>query len=556
MPIMATAHLPCSEAVTPSNDEILQQLGQILSNRRFASAERNANFLRYIVNAVIEGKRDELKEVVIAMEIYGRSTDYDPKIDSIVRVEATRLRAKLQSYYEQEGREDAVRITIPKGSYVPCFERVAPIESPALEPESRRPLALEHELPKRYDQGDGGSRFPSRARVRSASLGLIGRGRVRRIWLPSALLLVLTFVGLSGVGNAQKGEKVDPEGLAAWQEGNDLLRQDPHNSSSDYGAPLTLRRAIERYEFAVANSPRFADAWASLAEAYEYASAYVGRDRDQDARRAEMAARRAVALNEKLAYSHAMLALILSYIKWDFAGAESAYRKAIAMDPHNVYAIVEYVDLLRQTGRLEQAANEIHKARALLPAMQVLAVKEAELHLDQKRPEAAIATAKAAVELGHNYPRAHVVLGMAWEAKTEFERALAEYRKALAINENDRHALPAYGYLLAVMGRREEARSVARQLEDMNTRIRNCAFQVSVVYAGLGEQERALAWFERAYQTRQAAVPLAATAEYRLNSLRRYPQFDAIIRQLGLRTVAPTHSASLVTAFSPTTDAT
>jgi tetratricopeptide (TPR) repeat protein len=554
MPIMATASLPCSEKVTPARDDILRQLEQILTNRRFASAERNANFLRYVVNAAIEGKRDELKEVVIAMEIYGRSTDYDPKIDSIVRVEATRLRSKLQSYYEHEGSEDPVRITVPKGSYVPCFERLAPKESPGSAPESL-PIISEHESAAQFDRGENKSPLPYSFRPRSRSAGPIRQGGIRRIWLTGAALLALTCLGVSRGANPTRTAKVDAEGFSAWQEGNELLRQDPHSSLSDYGAPLTLRRAIERLEFAAAKSPRFAEAWASLAEAYEYASAYVGRNRDEDARRGEMAARRAVALNEKLAYGHAMLATILSYLKWDFVGAESAYRKAIAMDPHNVYAIVEYVDLLRQTGRLEQASYEIHKARTLLPAMQVLAVKQAEVTLDQKDPDAAIATAKIAVDLGQDYPRAHVVLGRALEAKGEFERALVEYRKALAINENDRHALPAYGYLLAVTGRRDEARSVARHLETMNTRIRNCAFQLAVVYSGLGEEEQALGWFERAYQTRQMAVPLAAV-EYRLHSLRRFPRFETILSQLGLRPVVQTHTASLTPTFPSATDGT
>jgi hypothetical protein len=83
----------------------------------------------YIVEKTLEGKASEIKETVIATEIYGRSADYDPKTDSIVRVEATRLRAKLQSYYRQEGQGDVVRITIPKGSYIPCFERTAPSTS-------------------------------------------------------------------------------------------------------------------------------------------------------------------------------------------------------------------------------------------------------------------------------------------------------------------------------------------------------------------------------------------------------------------------------------------
>ena len=89
--------------------------------------------------------------------------------------------------------------------------------------------------------------------------------------------------------------------------------------------PPTLARAIERYEFAIARSPNFAKGWASLAEAYDYASVYVGRDRDQDAKRAETAARRAIALDPKLAKGHAMLGLVLFCLRFDFKAAENSY---------------------------------------------------------------------------------------------------------------------------------------------------------------------------------------------------------------------------------------
>jgi tetratricopeptide (TPR) repeat protein len=515
---MSLAYPVCLETIAPTREEILHQLERILADRRFVSAERNSGFLRYVVESTVEGKGDEIKGVVVATEIYGRSTDYDPKSDSIVRVEATRLRSKLQSYYEQEGRDDHVRITIPKGTYVPRFERTSPSE---LVPErSDSPQQVENAAPTQHES--------EHQRLQRLSA---------RTWLFTVVLAIVVCCGFLRNARSSPSHTSDPEALAAWQDGNELLRQDPHSSTSDHGAPTTLVRAIERYEFAVAKSPNFANAWASLAEAYEYGFAYVGRDRAEDLRRAELAARRAVALDGNLAYGHAMLALVLSYLKWDFAGAESEYRKAITMNPRNVYAIVEYADLLRETGRLEQAVHEIRKARALQPAIQVLAVKEAELQLAEQRPDTAIATAKAAVQLGQDYGRAHVVLGMGWEAKGDVEHALAEYRRALAINEYDRFALPAYGYLLATIGRREEAHSVLQRLEDMNARIRNCAFQVAIVYTGLGEQEQALDWFERAYGTRQMAVPLAAV-EYRFRALQPHLRFQGVLKQIGLRTVA------------------
>src|SRR6266545_3289645 len=113
----------------PAHDEVLAQLNRILADARFAASERNSRFLRYVVERTLAGKAAEIKEIVIATELYGRSGDYDPKADSIVRVEASRLRSKLHSYYTEQGAQDPIRITIPKGTYVPQFER-RPQEGP------------------------------------------------------------------------------------------------------------------------------------------------------------------------------------------------------------------------------------------------------------------------------------------------------------------------------------------------------------------------------------------------------------------------------------------
>src|ERR1044071_5064103 len=102
----------CKDSINA--DDVRCQLDRLLANRRFSTSERSATFLRYVVDRTLPGDRAGIKEVVIATEIYGRSANYDPKIDSIVRVEASRMRAKLRSYYAEEGTLDPVVITIPK----------------------------------------------------------------------------------------------------------------------------------------------------------------------------------------------------------------------------------------------------------------------------------------------------------------------------------------------------------------------------------------------------------------------------------------------------------
>jgi len=101
---------------------VCEQLARIVSSPVFISSPRLCRFLTHIVNQAIHGDLDSLKEFSIAMEVFDRTSEYDPNVDAIVRVEARRLRAKLKLYYMNEpGRNDPVLIALRPGSYVPIF---------------------------------------------------------------------------------------------------------------------------------------------------------------------------------------------------------------------------------------------------------------------------------------------------------------------------------------------------------------------------------------------------------------------------------------------------
>src|SRR6516162_1325209 len=97
------------------------QLDRILASATFVDAERGSRFLRFVVQAALEGRSGEVKETVIGVEVLGRSPSFDPKMDPIVRVEAGRLRARLSTYYQNEGKTDPILISLPKGGYLPQF---------------------------------------------------------------------------------------------------------------------------------------------------------------------------------------------------------------------------------------------------------------------------------------------------------------------------------------------------------------------------------------------------------------------------------------------------
>jgi TolB-like protein len=95
-------------------------LDQALSSPLFRNAERQSRFLRFVVDAALQSPPATIKEFDIAIAVYGRRADYDPRTDPIVRVEAARLRARLREYYEVTPPE-RLRIDIPKGQYIPLF---------------------------------------------------------------------------------------------------------------------------------------------------------------------------------------------------------------------------------------------------------------------------------------------------------------------------------------------------------------------------------------------------------------------------------------------------
>jgi Tol biopolymer transport system component len=103
--------------------DVQTQFERIVASPVFSASSRSVQFLRFCVEQSLKGNYDQIKETTLAVEVFGRSPDYDPKADPIVRVHAKRLRDRLDSYYAAEGASDLIRIYIPKGSYVPCAVR-------------------------------------------------------------------------------------------------------------------------------------------------------------------------------------------------------------------------------------------------------------------------------------------------------------------------------------------------------------------------------------------------------------------------------------------------
>ena len=201
-----------SDQKRSSDSAIREELDRVLASQAFLTADRRARLLRFLVEESLADRADSLKESVIAMEVFDRASDYDPKLESIVRVEMGRLRSRLTEYYAQTGANDPVRIEVPKGGYQPAFAFTGQ------EPTQPTPL-------------------PSRRMVGgplAIALGIgimLGLGLAATVWWRSQgggraahiSIVVLPFLNLSGEpGKEYLGDSLTDELTEALAESKDL----------------------------------------------------------------------------------------------------------------------------------------------------------------------------------------------------------------------------------------------------------------------------------------------------------------------------------------------
>jgi TolB-like protein len=108
-------------AAEPRADEIRAQLAAMLLRAEFSASARNRRFLSYVIEETLQGRSGRIKAYTIALAVFDRDQNFDPLVDPIVRIEASRLRRAIEHYYLTAGKDDHVRIDMPKGSYVPKF---------------------------------------------------------------------------------------------------------------------------------------------------------------------------------------------------------------------------------------------------------------------------------------------------------------------------------------------------------------------------------------------------------------------------------------------------
>ena len=292
-----------------------------------------------------------------------------------------------------------------------------------------------------------------------------------------------------------------------------------------------VQQSVQRFEDAVARDTSFARAYAGLAVALELLP-YFADVRAQDVRERAMAsARRALALDSSLSEAYTALGLAHQHAyEWDLA--EQAYRRALELDPNDAHAHIQFGRFLNYTGRLADALGEFERARALDPYSAVaLGWVGISLEILGRRSEA-IAEFARALEIDSLSPpvlfgatRAHFRSGDTATARRLVERLTSRVPS---------WRVPA-AQLQAMMGNREPARSLAREIEVSDAaRAGKRHTEMFILFVALGDTARALSELERATDAGDFWPSYIMLSSPLFDPIRRSPRFAAILRRVGL----------------------
>lgn len=564
--------------------EIRVELEKVLHGRQFSRSHSLSRFLRFIVDQTLEGRSDELKEYTIGAQVFERGEGFDPRIDSIVRVQAGKLRRRLEQYFHEDGVADPIRIELPLGGYVPVFHRRKKAPADTAVPT----IAVLPFLNLSSDPGfeyfsDGlteelisqlgripGSRVIARTSsfaFKNQSLGLpeIGKklgasllleGSVQRREesirvtarlaeaAPNRPIWSRRFDGsIADVFTVQ--DELAAE-IARAVRGTESLRPKPHPREVDSyllvlkawrlwhsNNPAHLQQAVGYFERAVEADPTNFDAQAGLATALTILAVFYAVPAKEALERGRRAARAAVQHGPDSAEAWGALGAVEATLGWDWTAGEDAFRRALDINPNHALSRHAYaMTLLVTLGRLEDAIREMQIVVRLDPLSVMANCDLGAAYAYAGRYEEALLQYDATLEIEPGNLRATVEQGWALLCAQRVDEGLT------LLDSAGRDLPPGlsmmYALGLALADRRQDCLDVLTKMRE-STPERHLAGNLAIAALDiLGLREEALTELEAAYERRDPHLRYL-TIDQHLVRMHDEPRFQAIVRKMGLR---------------------
>jgi tetratricopeptide (TPR) repeat protein len=249
--------------------------------------------------------------------------------------------------------------------------------------------------------------------------------------------------------------------------------------------------------------------------------------------KAHVAANKALELDPTIAEGHAELALVEFYYDWDWARSEQEFRRAIDLNPNYATAHQWYSYYLSAMGRFPEAVEEAKKAQQIDPLSLAINTTLSGRYRDLGQYAQAIDVNQRTLEMDHNFVPAHISLGSIYEGQGIWGQAISEYKIAVELSRNSPPALASLGHAYGISGDQKEAQNVLERLRQASHRHYVSAFDMAVVFAGIGDRDSAFQWLEKAYADRESQMAFLSVTR-RLEPLRSDHRFAELLHKMGL----------------------
>ena len=582
---MATRKKSTAPAPNPQSDASAT-LARVLGSQTFRQVERLKRFLDFIGRETIEGRGDRLKEYVIGVQVFDKEQLFDPRADPIVRVQARRLRARLERYYLEEGHNDEQIIDLPKGRYTPAFRpRTA---SPAATPGSISATAAAHNTvavgrfadlaPHHEAQHAAAGLRAEVVHQLTGCKGLRVLGWADDATPPGATYVVtgttrragdvirLTAHVVSGATGAYlASDSVDASEGTLFQAQESIarfvvsvVRPQVGNKTSWRGARSSenlaarnlylqgryhlaqrteesLGRAVEFFQSALTEDQDYALAHSGLSDAYGLLTNYGVRGPADVWTKAASHAASGVMLDPSAVETRTTLAHVKAVQDWDWLGAEREFRAAL--DISSDYATAHHwyaMSCLMPMGRLDDALREMLVAQSLDPVSAIIARDIAVLHLYRRELDAALEHCDHTIELNPHFAPAYLTLGLVQEQRRDLDETLAAVHRAIDLAPNSPRMQAALARTLALSGKKDQAQQILGTLESLMRERYVSPFDFACVRFALGQRDLGFKWLQRASRDRAFEMN-ALMFDPRFDAVRADARFKTILKQIGLQ---------------------
>jgi TolB-like protein len=291
--------------------------------------------------------------------------------------------------------------------------------------------------------------------------------------------------------------------------------------------PDGVQKGVEYFQQAIEKDPNYALAYAGLGDCHNYLA-----HRDE----AKQAVLKALELDESLGEAHGTLGFYRFLYDWDFAGAESEFKRALALSPNYAEAHHWYGIYLANLGRHEEADREARQAIELDPLSLLMNMTPAMNFFLAHQYDRAVEQLQKVIEMEPNFVAARSVLGTVLVYKGLYEEAMAEYQKLLelikgaAVVEVSVRAIVAHAY--ARWGKRSEAIEILDEVIVAGTA---SPYSIAGIYAALDDTDSAFEWLQKAREQHDLQL-VSLKVDPMLDRLRSDARFAQLVKRVGIPT--------------------